>query len=240
MTTLYRRDILTFVGGAIALAVFPAIVRAQGAIAPGDDDVLAVIDVQNCFLPGGTLPVPEGDKIIPLINRLAPAFRNVVITQDWHTRGHISFASSHPGKKPFETVTLPYGTQVLWPDHCIQDTPDADVHKELRIPHAQLLIRKGYRQHVDSYSAFLEADRKTKTGLTGYLQERGLKRVFLVGLATDFCVAWSALDARRAGFDAFVIEDATRGIDAGGSLAKAWADMSGAGVRRISSSDIRS
>jgi nicotinamidase/pyrazinamidase len=240
MTTLYRRDILTFVGGAIALAVFPAIVRAQGAIAPGDDDVLAVIDVQNCFLPGGTLPVPEGDKIIPLINRLAPAFRNVVITQDWHTRGHISFASSHPGKKPFETVTLPYGTQVLWPDHCIQDTPDADVHKELRIPHAQLLIRKGYRQHVDSYSAFLEADRKTKTGLTGYLQERGLRRVFLVGLATDFCVAWSALDARRAGFDAFVIEDATRGIDAGGSLAKAWADMSGAGVRRISSSDIRS
>jgi nicotinamidase/pyrazinamidase len=240
MTTLDRRDILTFVGGAIALAVFPAIVRAQGAIAPGDDDVLAVIDVQNCFLPGGTLPVPEGDKIIPLINRLAPAFRNVVITQDWHTRGHISFASSHPGKKPFETVTLPYGTQVLWPDHCIQDTPDADVHKELRIPHAQLLIRKGYRQHVDSYSAFLEADRKTKTGLTGYLQERGLKRVFLVGLATDFCVAWSALDARRAGFDAFVIEDATRGIDAGGSLAKAWADMSGAGVRRISSSDIRS
>ena len=240
MTTLYRRDILTFVAGAVALAAFPAIVRAQGAIAPGDDDVLAVIDVQNCFLPGGTLPVPEGDKIIPLINRLAPAFRNVVITQDWHTPGHISFASSHPGKKPFETVTLPYGTQVLWPDHCIQGTPDADVHKELRIPHAQLLIRKGYRQHVDSYSAFLEADRKTKTGLTGYLQERGLKRVFLVGLATDFCVAWSALDARRAGFDAFVIEDATRGIDASGSLAKAWADMSGAGVRRISSSDIRS
>jgi nicotinamidase/pyrazinamidase len=240
MSTFDRRDILTFVAGAVALAVFPAIVRAQGAIAPGDDDVLAVIDVQNCFLPGGTLPVPEGDKIIPLINRLAPAFRNVVITQDWHTPGHISFASSHPGKKPFETVTLPYGTQVLWPDHCIQGTPDADVHKELRIPHAQLLIRKGYRQHVDSYSAFLEADRKTKTGLTGYLQERGLKRVFLVGLATDFCVAWSALDARRAGFDAFVIEDATRGIDAGGSLAKAWADMSGAGVRRISSSDIRS
>jgi nicotinamidase/pyrazinamidase len=239
MSTLYRRELLTLVAGAFALAAVPAMVRAQGRIAPADDDVLAVIDVQNCFLPGGTLPVPEGDKVIPIINRLAPAFRNVVITQDWHTPGHISFASSHPGKKPFETVTLPYGTQVLWPDHCIQGTADAEVNKELRIPHAQLIVRKGYRQHVDSYSAFLEADRKTRTGLTGYLQERGFKRVFLVGLATDFCVAWSALDARRAGFDAYVIEDATRGIDAGGSLAKAWADMSGAGVRRITSADIR-
>jgi nicotinamidase/pyrazinamidase len=238
MTTLDRRDILTFVGGAIALAVFPAIVRAQGAIAPGDDDVLAVIDVQNCFLPGGTLPVPEGDKIIPLINRLAPAFRNVVITQDWHTRGHISFASSHPGKKPFETVTLPYGTQVLWPDHCIQDTPDADVHKELRIPHAQLLIRKGYRRHIDSYSAFLEADGRTRTGLTGYMKDRGLERAFLVGLATDFCVAWSALDARKSGFAALVIEDATRGIDTGGSLGKAWQDMTAAGVKRVQSRDL--
>jgi nicotinamidase/pyrazinamidase len=205
-----------------------------------DDDVLAVIDVQNGFLPGGTLPVPGGDAVIPVINRLAPAFRNVVLTQDWHTEGHISFASSHPGRKSFETVTLPYGPQVLWPDHCIQGTPDADISTALRIPHAQLVIRKGYRQHIDSYSAFLEADRKTRTGLTGYLQERGLKRVFLVGLATDFCVAWSALDARRAGFEALVIEDATRGIDAGGSLAKAWADMSSAGVRRISSADIRS
>jgi nicotinamidase/pyrazinamidase len=238
MSTLHRRDLFTFLAGAVALAAFPAIVRAQTRIAPGDDDVLAVIDVQNCFLPGGTLPVPEGDKIIPIINRLAPAFRHVVITQDWHTRGHISFASSHPGKKPFDTVTLPYGTQVLWPDHCIQDTADAEVNKELKIPHAELIIRKGYRQHVDSYSAFLEADRATKTGLTGYLQERGLKRVFLVGLATDFCVAWSALDARRAGFDALVIEDATRGIDAGGSLGKAWTDMASAGVRRITSADI--
>jgi nicotinamidase/pyrazinamidase len=203
-----------------------------------DDDVLAVIDVQNGFLPGGMLAVPEGDAVIPIINRLAPAFRNVVLTQDWHTEGHISFASSHPGRKAFETVTLPYGPQVLWPDHCIQGTPDADISAALRIPHAQLVIRKGYRQHIDSYSAFLEADRKTRTGLTGYLQERGLKRVFLVGLATDFCVAWSALDARRAGFEALVIEDATRGIDAGGSLARAWADMSSAGVRRISSADI--
>jgi nicotinamidase/pyrazinamidase len=239
MSTLGRSEILTLVAGALALAAVPAMVRAPARIAPGDDDVLAVIDVQNCFLPGGTLPVPEGDTVIPIINRLAPAFRHVVLTQDWHTPGHISFASSHPGKKPFETVTLPYGPQVLWPDHCIQGTADAEIHRELRIPHAELIIRKGYRQHVDSYSAFLEADRKTSTGLTGYLQERGFKRVFLVGLATDFCVAWSALDARRAGFDAFVIEDATRGIDAEGSLAKAWADMSGAGVRRITSSDIR-
>ena len=140
---------------------------------------------------------------------------------------------------PFETTSLAYGTHVLWPDHAIQGTRDADVDKVLDIPHAQLIIRKGYRQHVDSYSAFLEADRQTKTGLTGYLKERGLTRVFFVGLATDFCVAWSALDARRAGFEALVIEDATRGIDAGGSLARAWADMTGAGVKRIQSTDIR-
>ena len=208
-------------------------------IIPKDTDVLAVIDVQNCFVPGGTLPVPEGDTIIPTINRIAPAFRHVVITQDWHTRGHVSFASSHPGKKPFETVSLPYGAQVLWPDHGIQGTPDAELHKDLEIPHAALIIRKGYRQHVDSYSAFLEADRKTATGLAGYLKERGLTRVFFVGLATDFCVAWSALDARKAGFEAIVIEDATRAIDTGGSLAKAWADMRGAGVERIQSTDIR-
>jgi nicotinamidase/pyrazinamidase len=205
---------------------------------PGDADVLAVIDVQNGFMPGGTLPVPDGHTIVPIINRLARAFRHVVITQDWHTQGHISFASSHPGKKPFETVQLPYGTQVLWPDHCIQGTPDADLHKDLKIPHAALIIRKGYRPHVDSYSAFLEADRKAVTGLTGYLKERGLKNVYLVGLATDFCVAWSALDAKRAGFAASVIEDATRGIDAGGSLGKAWTDMTAAGVARIKSSDI--
>src|SRR5436190_16301629 len=194
-------------------------------ITRGDTDVLAVIDVQNCSGPGGTLPVPEGDTIIPIINRLAPAFRHVVITQDWHTRGHVSFASSHPGKKPFETTNLAYGTQVLWPDHGIQGTPDADLHKDLEIPHAELIIRKGYRQHVDSYSAFLEADRTTTTGLTGYLRERGLKSVYVVGLATDFCVAWSALDATRAGFSASVIEDATRAIDTDGSLTKAWRDM---------------
>ena len=238
MFTLRRRDFLQLTTTTAVLAVAPRWVHAQGQIKPGDADVLAVIDVQNCFLPGGTLPVPDGDKIVPIINRLAPAFRHVIITQDWHTKGHISFASSHPGKKPFETVTLPYGTQVLWPDHCIQGTPDAELPKDLRIPHAELIIRKGYRQHVDSYSAFLEADRSTMTGLSGYLKERGLKNAYFVGLATDFCVAWSALDAKRNGFNAQVIEDATRGIDAGGSMAKAWADMTGAGVGRIKSADI--
>jgi nicotinamidase/pyrazinamidase len=210
----------------------------RGRLILGDDDVLVVIDVQNGFMPGGTLPVLDGDKVVPIINRLAPAFRHVVITQDWHTKGHISFASSHPAKKPFETVQLPYGTQVLWPDHCIQGTRDADLHKDLTIPHAELIIRKGYRQHVDSYSAFLEADRKATTGLTGYLRERGLKNVYFVGLATDFCVAWSALDAKRAGFTASVIEDATRAIDTDGSLTKAWRDMSTTGVARINSSEI--
>ena len=229
-----RRQFLLGTASAMVMSGSPAIVRAQ-SMKPGDGDVLVITDVQNCFLPGGTLPVPEGDKIIPVINRLGALFRNVVMTQDWHTAGHVSFASSHPGKKPFETIQLPYGTQVLWPDHCVQGTPDADVAKELRVPHAQLIIRKGYRQHVDSYSAFLEADRKTMTGLTGYLKERGLKNVYFTGLATDFCVAWSALDARRAGFDAAVIEDATRGIDAGGSLARAWSDMTSAGVKRVQS-----
>ncbi|MGH7553978.1 MAG: nicotinamidase [Longimicrobiales bacterium] len=232
-----RREFVKLSVSAFVLGGVPAIVRAQ-SLKPGDRDVLVVTDVQNCFLPGGTLPVPDGDKIVPIINRLAPLFRNVVMTQDWHTPGHTSFASSHPGKKPFETIQLAYGTQVLWPDHCIQGTPDADIAKELRVPHAQLVIRKGYRQHVDSYSAFLEADRQTKTGLTGYLNERGLQNVYFVGLATDFCVAWSALDAKRAGLDAVVIEDATRGIDAGGSLARAWADMTAAGVKRIQSAQL--
>jgi nicotinamidase/pyrazinamidase len=204
-------------------------------IRPGPQDVLLVVDVQNGFVPGGALPVAGGDQIVPLINRIARAFEHVVLTQDWHTPGHASFASSHPGKKPFETISLPYGTQVLWPDHCVQGTPGADLHPALQIRHAQLVIRKGYRRHIDSYSAFYEADRKTPTGLAGYLKERGLQQVFLVGLATDFCVAWSALDARKAGFAAAVIEDATRGIDTGGSLARSWRDMTGAGVRRLQS-----
>jgi nicotinamidase/pyrazinamidase len=205
---------------------------------PGEQDVLLVVDVQNGFMPGGHLAVGGGDEVVPVINRLARAFEHVVLTQDWHTPGHISFASSHPGKKPFETIALPYGTQVLWPDHSVQGTPDADLHPGLRIPHAELVIRKGYRRHIDSYSAFFEADGTTPTGLAGYLKERGLRHVVLVGLATDFCVAWSALDARKAGFAATVIEDATRGIDAGGSLAKSWQDMTGAGVKRAQSSMI--
>jgi nicotinamidase/pyrazinamidase len=233
-----RRRFLTGAVAAALLAGRAPAAPAQGTLKPGARDVLLVVDVQNCFVPGGTLPVGGGDQIVPLVNRLARAFEHVVLTQDWHTPGHISFASSHPGKKPFETVSLPYGTQVLWPDHCIQGTADAGIHPGIQIPHAELIIRKGYRRHIDSYSAFAEADGKTMTGLAGYLRERGLQRVFLVGLATDFCVAWSALDARKAGFEAVVIEDATRGIDAGGSLGKAWTDMTGAGVRRLQSSAI--
>jgi len=244
MMTVDRREFLKGAGRSLMVAGIAGAERVAGAqtgsmkMKPTAQDVLLVIDVQNCFTPGGSLAVKEGDQIIPLINRLAKRFRHVVLTQDWHPRGHASFASSHPGKKPFETLELAYGKQVLWPDHCIQGTPDADLHTDLKIPHAEMIIRKGYRQHVDSYSAFLEADRKTATGLTGYLRERGFKQVFFVGLATDFCVAWSAVDARRAGFAAYVIEDATRGIDAGGSLAKAWQDMTGAGVQRIKSSDL--
>ena len=205
---------------------------------PGEHDVLVVVDVQNGFMPGGSLPVPGGDEVVPVINRLARGFRHVVVTQDWHTHGHISFASSHAGKKPFDTIELPYGPQVLWPDHCVQGTVDAELHAKLTIPHAALIIRKGYRHHVDSYSAFLEADRTTMTGLAGYLRERGLTNAYIVGLATDFCVAWTALDAKRAGFSAAVVEDATRAIDAGGSLARAWAQMTAASVGRIDSTDI--
>jgi nicotinamidase/pyrazinamidase len=232
-----RREFLKTAAAAGVMAM-AAPAHAQSKIKPGPQDVLLVVDVQNCFVPGGNLPVKDGDQIVPLINRLAKAYEHVVLTQDWHTPGHVSFASSHPGKKPFETVSLPYGTQVLWPDHCVQGTSDAALHPKLDIPHAELIIRKGYRKQMDSYSAFYEADGKTPTGLTGYLKDRGLTRVFLVGLATDFCVAWSALDARKAGFDAAVIEDATRGIDAGGSLGKAWTDMTGAGVQRLQSSAI--
>jgi nicotinamidase/pyrazinamidase len=224
---------------AAALAGHTGRAAAQGTkIKPGAQDVLLVIDVQNCFTPGGSLAVKDGDAIVPLINKLAGGFEHVVLTQDWHTPGHVSFASSHPGKKPFETTSLPYGTQVLWPDHCVQGTDGANLHPALKIPHAELVIRKGYRKDVDSYSAFMEADGKTPTGLAGYLRERGLSRCYFVGLATDFCVGWSALDARKAGFEAAVIEDACRGIDVGGSLAKAWADMQGAGVKRLQSADL--
>jgi nicotinamidase/pyrazinamidase len=196
-----------------------------------DRDVLLVVDVQNDFLPGGALAVPEGDAIIPVINDVARRFPHVVLTQDWHASGHHSFASSH-GRPHFSTIDLHYGAQVLWPEHCVQGTAGAEFSPALDIPHAELIVRKGFRREVDSYSAFCEADRRTRTGLGGYLRERGIDRVFLAGLATDFCVGWSAVDARDAGFDAIVIEDACRAIDTQGSLAQAWARMREAGVQR--------
>ena len=197
---------------------------------------LIVIDVQNDFCPGGTLAVPEGDKIVPGINALMAEAGSVVLTQDWHPYDHISFAVNHPGKKAFDVIDLPYGQQTLWPVHCVQGTTDAELAHDLHIPHAQLVVRKGHHVAVDSYSAFLEADKVTPTGLAGYLRERGVKTVYLCGLATDFCVAWSAVDAVKFGFDAVVIEDATTAIDVNGSLAQTWDDMRSAGVRRIESS----
>src|SRR5260370_32114383 len=174
-------------------------------------------DVQNCFVDGGTLPVKGGAQVVPLITKLAAWFENIVVTQDWHTPGHASFASMHAGKKPFETTQMPYGTQVLWPDHCVQGSDDAALLKDLKLPTAQLIIRKGFHKDVDSYSAFEEADRKTATGLAAYLKARSLDTVFVTGLATALCIAWTALDARKLGFSAYVIEDATRGIDLNGS-----------------------
>jgi nicotinamidase/pyrazinamidase len=204
----------------------------------GTEDVLVVVDVQYDFLPEGNLAVAGGDEIVPLINALAKKFRNVVFTQDWHPADHISFANNHPGKAPFDTIELDYGTQVLWPDHCVWQSHGAELSKDLDIPHGQLIIRKGYNRAIDSYSGFQEADRETLTGLAGYLNERDVGRLFVVGLATDFCVAWTALDGAAGGFDVMVIEDATRAIDANGSLEKAWADMEEAGVARIMSREI--
>src|SRR4030088_2072673 len=233
-----RRQILSGLGTTALVALMPAALRAAASIKPDEPSALLVIDVQNCFLPGGSLAVKEGDQVVPVINKIAKGFANVVMTQDWHTVGHVSFASTHSGKKPFETIDLKYGKQVLWPDHCVQGTEGAALSKDLSIPQAELIIRKGYHKDVDSYSAFTEADRKTTTGLTGYLKARKLKRLFVAGLATDFCVAWTAIDARKAGFETYVVEDACRGIDTQGSLAKAWADMAKAGVKRIQSADI--
>lgn len=211
---------------------------AQAKVKPNAKSALIVVDVQNCFIDGGTLPVKGGAEVVPVINKLADSFENIVVTQDWHTAGHASFASTHAGKKPFETTKLSYGTQVLWPDHCVQGTEDAALNKDLKLPTAQVIIRKGFHKNVDSYSAFEEADRKTSTGLAGYLKQRGINTVFVTGLATDFCVAWTALDARKLGFQVYVIEDATRAIDLNGSLAAAWKQMSAKGVKRIQSSDI--
>jgi nicotinamidase/pyrazinamidase len=197
-----------------------------------DNDVLLVVDLQNDFCPGGALFVPEGDAVIPVVNRLSRRFAHVILTQDWHSADHLSFASSHPGKKPLETIKLPYGEQILWPDHCVQGTSGAALHPGLDVAHCELILRKGLRRDIDSYSAFFENDHKTPTGLAGYLRERGLTRLFVVGLATDFCVAYSAIDARRLGFEVTVIEAGCRGIDVHGSLAAAWKKMEEAGVVR--------
>jgi nicotinamidase/pyrazinamidase len=207
-------------------------------VAIEDRNILLVVDIQNDFCPGGSLAVPRGDEVVPLINGLAAKFSHVVLTQDWHPCGHLSFASSHPGKTPYQTVELAYGSQVLWPDHCVQNTVGAGFHDDLQIPHAELVLRKGYHRTIDSYSAFYENDRKTPTGLIGYLRERGFRRVFLAGLAFDFCVRYSAQDATREGFATIVVEDACRGIDVDGSMAATHALFSNLGIRCIPASAI--
>jgi nicotinamidase/pyrazinamidase len=241
MKQMPRRNFVFRLGalgaGVATFGLSPIVARAA-SMRPDAHSALIVVDVQNCFVTGGTLPVKGGEEVVPIINKLAAAFQNVVVTQDWHTPGHASFASSHAGKKPFETTKLSYGNQVLWPDHCVQGTADAALHKDLALPTAQLVIRKGFHKDTDSYSAFTEADGKTTTGLAAYLKARGIHSVYVCGLATDFCVAWTALDARKAGFKAAVIEDATRGIDLNGSLKAAWAQMAKAGVARLQSGDI--
>jgi nicotinamidase/pyrazinamidase len=198
-----------------------------------DDDLLLIIDVQNDFCPGGALAVADGDAVVPVINRLAERFNHVVLTQDWHPPGHSSFATSHPGAAAFDTISMPYGQQTLWPDHCIQGTPGAAFHPQLATDRAELVIRKGFRTAIDSYSAFYENDRRTSTGMAGYLRERGLRRIFLAGLATDYCVYYSAVDARRLGFETVLVEAGCRAIDLAGSLDAAWAGMADAGVQRV-------
>lgn len=195
---------------------------------------LLIADVQNDFCPDGALGVPEGDQIVPLVNDLAARFDCVLLTQDWHPPGHHSFASQHAGKKPLETVQMDYGEQVLWPDHCVQGSEGARFHPDFDTRPAQLIVRKGFRPEIDSYSAFYENDHATSTGLAGYLRERAIERLYVCGLAADFCVKWSALDARKEGFETFVVEDATRGIDVDGSLAEAWREMDEAGVQVVS------
>jgi len=196
----------------------------------GASDVLLAVDVQNDFCPGGKLPVPSGHEVVPVINRIAKRFAHVILTQDWHPAGHHSFASSHSGRQPFDTIEVAYGSQILWPDHCVQATRGAQFRDDLHIPHAELVLRKGFRPTIDSYSAFYENDRATATGLAGYLRERGLARVFLAGLAFDFCVRYSAEDARKGGFDVLVIEDACRGIDVAGSIAATRESLAAVGV----------
>ena len=203
-----------------------------------DEEVLVIVDVQNDFCPGGALGVPSSDAVVPVINALGGRFVHRILTQDWHPPGHQSFASSHTGKAPLETVTMPYGEQVLWPDHCVQGSVGADFHPDLERVGCELVMRKGFRPSVDSYSAFFENDRRTPTGLTGYLRTRGLRHLYLVGLATDFCVAYSALDGRREGFEVTVIEDACRGIDLNGSMENALTEMRQSGVRLAASHEV--
>lgn len=202
------------------------------------DDALLVVDPQVDFCPGGALAVPGGDEVIPLINGLAGRFRRVFLTQDWHPQGHSSFASSHDGRQPFETVELDYGPQTLWPDHCVQGTAGAAFHPDLHLPGAELVLRKGFHPGIDSYSAFVENDRRTPTGLASYLQERGIRRLFMAGLALDYCVHYSAVDGRRAGFHVVVLEDACRAIDLQGSLAEARRCMAEAGVLLSTTADL--
>ena len=197
-----------------------------------------MVDVQNDFCPGGALAVQRGDEVVPIVNRLAENFRSVVLTQDRHPAGHLSFASTHPGRSPYDTIAAPYGPQVLWPDHCVQGTRGAAFHDALRIPHAGLVLRKGLHRTIDSYSAFYENDRATPTGLAGYLRERGIKRVFLAGLALDFCVRYSAEDAVRGGFVVVVIDDACRGIDVAGSISATWLSFTALGVVTIAAGEV--
>jgi nicotinamidase/pyrazinamidase len=202
---------------------------------PTDTDAFLVIDVQNDFCPGGALEIKDGDAVVPVINRIASKFRHVILTQDWHPRRHHSFASRHPGKEPFQTITVAYGHQVLWPDHCVQGTSGAMFHEDLSVPQAELILRKGFRTEIDSYSAFAENDRTTPTGLASYLRERGLKQLFTAGLAYDFCVLYSALDSKTAGFDCTVIADACRSVDLHGSHVAADKQFEAAGIARIDS-----
>ena len=201
-------------------------------------DALIVVDVQNDFCPGGALAVSDGDAVIPVIHGIAPCFEHIVLTQDWHPQGHCSFASSWPGKKPLDVVAHAGGEQRLWPDHCVQGTRGAELHAGLGLERAELILRKGFRKDVDSYSAFFENDHATPTGLAGYCQERGLERMFFAGLAYDFCVGFSALDARRCGFEAVVVRDACRGIDVAGSVARMEADFGMDGVWVVRSEEI--
>lgn len=202
-------------------------------------DALLVVDMQNDFCPAGQLAVAGGDEIIPVIHSIAPRFEHIILTQDWHSPRHQSFASAHPGKNPFEQIQLSYGSQTLWPDHCVQGTPGAEFHPALHLTQAELILRKGFRPEIDSYSAFFENDRTTATGLGSYLHERGFARIFLAGLAYDYCVGYSALDARRLGFEAMIIRDACRAIDLNGSVALIEAEFDSAGVARIESAQLR-